>query len=437
MAKGGKTISENDIEKAFDEIRSELMKAQNAEPNVYQMMGISSLEKHHSSMFGGLLNHKEPHGLNNDVLKLFFKKLIIYTTAPDKKEANPKQNEDIIKKIFGSENDYNTFIDSITDKTNVEVELEVTTEYINPTTKKNGRMDILVALPEQKVVLVIENKYGTTTHSDQLVTYFGDIPKREGKKYDNYKKLFVFLSPFGDLPYNNGGNNKYNRNYCVFDYTENQGVCCVIKEIIKANINKKKLKLTKFALEQYLDMCKKEVLVEGYKNMDYKGLLKKYKDEYDALKKYDESAMNDDKVIPYCIEYLGLIKSDSAIWLHTERMKEVFERIDGKIDTTVCRVVCQTDSDNLVIYIDLARKNGTRWTEAQRRIFREINVTPNTDIRYKPVNLQAGRSIGKYTLLKKAERNNNFDNIKQTLNNRLDEFKKIYINEFETILGRI
>ena len=379
MAQINDAVTEQEVESAFQKISIELQKAQNAEPNVYQMMGVSSLEKHHSSMFGGLLNPKEPHSLNNNVLKLFLRQLIAYTTAQDKK-TQPNQNKEIIIKEFGSETNYNSLIDSITDKTNVEVNFEVSTEYVNPKTDKRGRMDIFAVLPEQKTVLVIENKYGTTTHDDQLVTYFEDIPIRDNKKYKQFKKIFVFLSPFGDIPYNIGGDEKYNENYCVFDYTKTQGICKMIGDIID-NINKnKRLTTTRFALKKYVDMCKKEILGEGYKMIDYEEILNKYKNEYEALKRYEESATLSN-VRKYCVQQLNVkLENDEKIptVFSTAELTNYFSNNNEEIDLSKTNLLIQRigGAKGMVGYeikMHLLADGKKGFTPAQKKILEKFN----------------------------------------------------------------
>ena len=433
MANGNNTqvVTPQSVEDAFREIREQMEKAKNCKPNVYQIMGLSSQEENHSTLFGGLLNPNGAHALGTTVLKKFLAELWSYQTQTDKSTTQFATNESILKQEFVSKTDYDDFVASITAAT---VRLEENTD-INPTTNKKGRMDILIEIPNGKAVIVIENKTGSKSHDDQLVTYVRDV----NAKYHGYRKIFVYLSPKGELPYNLGGDGLYNPQYCVFDYTEERGICKLIQEILQNKSNKKSLKITYFALEQYLDMCRKEIL-EGGIIVNYKQIYQKYKQAYEKLKEFEQSAQNEERVIPFCAEYLQLHPTNSGHWFHTQQMKDVFSRIDGQIDKTVCRVVIQMDGEKLVGYINLARDNtGTLWTDAQNKILTQIQAsTDGQDVRYQPIDAVTGkRGIGVFTLLTEAEQNNSFEAIKTLLETRLDAFKKSHLDTFADVLNKI
>lgn len=433
MANGNNmhVVTPQSVENAFREIREQMKKAKDCKPNVYQIMGLSSQEENHSTFFGGLLNPNGAHALGTTVLKKFLAELWSYQTQTDKRTTQFATNETILKKEFGSKTDYDDFVSAITDAT---VRLEENTD-INPTTNKKGRMDILIEIPNGKAVIVIENKTGSKSHDDQLVTYVRDV----NAKYHGYRKIFVYLSPKGELPYNLGGDGLYNPQYCVFDYTEERGICKLIQEILQNKSNKKSLKITYFALEQYLDMCRKEIL-EGGIIVNYKQIYQEYKQQYEKLKEFEQSAQNEERVIPFCADYLQLHATNSGHWFHTQQMKDVFFRIDGQIDQTVCRVVIQIDGEKLVGYINLARDNiKTSWTDAQDKILTQIQASKRgKDVRYQPIDSATGkRGSGSFTLLTEEEQNNSFEAIETLLETRLDAFKKSHLDTFADVLNKI
>ena len=135
--------------------------------NIFDVLNIVNAEIRHSSVIAWLLNPNDTHGLGNHFLKLFLKYFINHN----------KSSLDGTISLF-------------------------TVEFLRLTTvevwKEWNHIDILILIEEEdnKFVIAIENKIKTTEHSKQLERYREIVEK----KFLNYNKLFIYLSPDGLIP---------------------------------------------------------------------------------------------------------------------------------------------------------------------------------------------------------------------------------------------
>lgn len=130
--------------------------------NLFEALGAVRQELRHSNFLAWLLNPSENHGLGDYALRKFV--MLVAREIND-----PSAN---ISPSWPLEN------------------AEIRREWRN--------IDILIADPQKKYVVVIENKIYSGEHSGQLERY-QDIVETE---YPNAVRLFVFLTPYGMLPQN-------------------------------------------------------------------------------------------------------------------------------------------------------------------------------------------------------------------------------------------
>lgn len=133
-----------------------------SEFNLFEALGAVRQELRHSNFLAWLLNPSENHGLGDYALRKFV--MLVAREVND-----PSAN---ITPSWPLEN------------------AEIRREWRN--------IDILIADPQKKYVVVIENKIYSGEHSGQLERY-KDIVETE---YPNAVRLFVFLTPYGMLPQN-------------------------------------------------------------------------------------------------------------------------------------------------------------------------------------------------------------------------------------------
>ncbi len=129
--------------------------------NIFEAIGVLHQELRHSDFLSFLMDPNGNHGLGDIFLTRFLKKPVHET------------NSEV------------SVVDI--DVANLH-EVEVRREWRN--------IDILILEPATKLVCVIENKIRTSEHSGQLQRYRKTIEKT----YPQYKKIFLYLTPDGDLP---------------------------------------------------------------------------------------------------------------------------------------------------------------------------------------------------------------------------------------------
>ncbi|MEI6750485.1 MAG: PD-(D/E)XK nuclease family protein [Bacteroidota bacterium] len=127
------------------------------EPNIFKVLGIENTEFRHSNFLGWLFDPKGTHGLGSLFLTKFLREILSDVRAKDI---------------------------SIIDLPSFNLgEASIKREWRN--------IDILIEL--KGLIIVIENKYLSKEHSNQLKRYQDYVLE----SYPNYKMVFVFLTPMG------------------------------------------------------------------------------------------------------------------------------------------------------------------------------------------------------------------------------------------------
>ena len=132
--------------------------------NIFSMLKLDRVEIRHSNMLSWLLNPNELHGLNDKLLKKF----LIYATKGT--------NINIMKGL-----------------TPVDVDLMNLDDAVVYREKDN--IDILIVSESSQLVLAIENKIGSSEHSNQLEKYKTGLLKDYP---NNYHFVLIYLTPDGE-----------------------------------------------------------------------------------------------------------------------------------------------------------------------------------------------------------------------------------------------
>jgi thiamine phosphate synthase YjbQ (UPF0047 family) len=130
--------------------------------NIFEALGAVRQELRHSDFLAFLLDPYQNHGLGDDFLKRFLKRVLF--GAPEQ-EVTPVEVD-------------------VADLSNAFVRREW------------HNIDILIRDPRARIVCTIENKVTSGEHSDQLKRY----RKAVTRKFPEYSRIFVFLTPEGDAP---------------------------------------------------------------------------------------------------------------------------------------------------------------------------------------------------------------------------------------------
>lgn len=129
-------------------------------PNIFEILRVSHFEIRHSNFLAWLLDPKQGHNLGDTFLKWFLKEIF--------------QDNKI------------TWIDEFqVDSVRIS-DVKIHREY--------RHIDLLLEFPDW--VLIIENKFGSKEHNDQLARYRTNLEK----EFPNKQKAYVYLTPYRDEP---------------------------------------------------------------------------------------------------------------------------------------------------------------------------------------------------------------------------------------------
>lgn len=128
-------------------------------------------------------------------------------------------------------------------------------------------------------MVIIENKLFTSTHDDQLNRYATEAEKINVDK--KLKQIFVYLTPFGEVPTDINGNYQYG--WCMIDYS-------TIINNLKLHVETLKNSKLKYLIEDYITMVDNKIL---HNNPTIRALCKKIRREHsealDILLNYIDS----------------------------------------------------------------------------------------------------------------------------------------------------
>lgn len=418
----------NDISQALNKLQKELEAVANIEEdriNLFTAVGMAKQEVKHSSFFAWLLNPEKPHRLkdsNISALEKFFARLYDFKPKEMGKTVNGKKvkdNEEVLKTPKHSK--------PITSKAELlqllysKVKLITEKPIVNP----ESQIDIRIDLPDTKTVVIIENKVESKAHTNQLQRYQDEVNDQNSEFKDYDHKIYIFLSPFGELPKNIGGDEEYNDEYCIFDYRQ---ICKVAEDIINELKTKNQNIRMINILEDYIDMCKTNIFHENPEAFE---LCRKIMSDdvlrsaFNALTDYANTAV-EEKVLEHCCrELTGNKDAAAARYFYTPAMKNYFERHKEDFTGSECRCVCLTKYqgtksagnqklDGYTIYVELTTEKAKKWTTAQNLLIAKLGVKKHS---------QYTRIVKGVTLLTAEECREPWDKILPKLNKQLGEFK--------------
>ena len=152
--------------------------------SILDIYGIARSETHHSKFLAWLFNPNESHNTG----ELALRKLLNIAVRRGIEQNNQSKDFLSVKKTVLTSASL-----SSTSTSNVQV---LTESYVEAQGKKGakGRIDILVsnlALGDELINIIIENKIYSNEHDEQTTTYFEGI----NKKFPDKKNIFLYLTP--------------------------------------------------------------------------------------------------------------------------------------------------------------------------------------------------------------------------------------------------
>jgi len=272
-----------------------------AQFNAFETLNIVNAEIRHSCILAWLLDPISNHGCGDHFVKLFLK----YIFNMNKNDLKSRLT------IF----DLETFNYS---------DIEIKKEWNN--------IDILIVSEKNKFAITIENKIGSSEHSNQLKRYFDIV----SKEFPNYEKIFVYLTPEGERGTDD--------NWLIFDYSMIDKILDDLIEFKKTSINETILSF----LEQYRTIIRRYVVNNPEIERICRDIYKKHKTALDIIFQYKPDIEYDvSQMIQEAIKIQGDLILESA----------------GK--TTIKFTSKELDR--------LIPKSGVGWTNSGRMLMFEFN----------------------------------------------------------------
>lgn len=185
--------------------------------NLFETLDIHRTEIRHSNVIAWLMKPLENHGLGD----IFLKKFLQHTYLGNKTHL---------------------------DKSHFSMFEFATIEYTDfQVYREWHNIDILVVSEENQIVIVIENKVGSKESKHQLNKYRTKIEQ----EFHDCKKMFVFLTPEGDLPSDS-------ENWTVVTYNQILDVLAKAIELKKSTLDTRVIEF----LYQYIETVRRYVMRE-------------------------------------------------------------------------------------------------------------------------------------------------------------------------------
>ncbi len=239
--------------------------------NIFDVLKISRMEIRHSNVLAWLLNPGENHGLGDVYLRGVMKQLI--------------------------ENDVEGRYDKFELLSMNMQSFSIYREY--------KHIDILLVSSEEKIVIAIENKVGSSEHSDQLNRYRLTLED----DYPEYQKVYMFLTPYGDEPSDD-------ENWSVFTYDE-------VVDILESVYQKLELQPdVSLLIRNYIEIIRRNIVED-------KQLIEKCNEIYNKHKKaldliFENCKVGESSVSKTIKDTLGELAKEGKIEYEREWDNNVF-----------------------------------------------------------------------------------------------------------------
>ncbi len=395
---------------ALEALRADLEKIQACEYkgiNIFNAVGMQTQEVKHSAFMAWLLDTKAQHGLNNLFLKKFTEMLFTHPNRNDP-EPNLKSNADILAETGITADTVSGFINA------PDIKVDTERVIIHP----ESRIDIFLSSQSAKKLMVIENKVFTSTHDEQLTRYKREVD--EYRAWDDYKKIYVYLTPLGDHPYELKPEGMiYNADYCVFSYI---GILNIINEIKKdLPKDKNSLKL-KFLMEDYVEMVDANILnTSSELRALCNEIRRKHKDALEILMNYTDIV---DTVIVYCKNKITSILSGVSAKTETatrfdfskDQISYLFGAEEIALGANRCKYLFRISGTkgDIVGNMFLEKEDGAEWSETQKQLAEFYNIKTENKGKY--------CTLFSVKILDEEDRQRDFEEIKSIVDDGLTAF---------------
>lgn len=363
-----------------------------SEFNIFETLNIVDAEIRHSIVLAWLLNPNSNHGLGGYFTRKFLKYLI----------SNNKEALDASISLF----DFETF-DIAT--------LEIRREWQN--------IDLLIILEDAKYVIAIENKIGSSEHSDQLARY----RKITETEFREFKKIFVYLTPDEATP-------KEDTEWITFNYWI---IVNLLEDVLKYKVNTINEHVFNF-ISHYVAVLRRHIVGESEVDKICKQIYKQHQQALDIIFQHKPDVLSD------VSEYLdskisglkGVLVSDSTSKSYIRFTTPVLDNIIEKISEgwTPSRRILLFEIENFKDRLYLKLLIGPGDQSYRKRLLELFRIEPGFFRRSKLELKKMWHSVyTKELLVKKDYEGKEISEIKEKLDKKFTEFitgDLIKINSF-------
>lgn len=206
--------------------------------NLFDVLKITRTEIRHSNILSWLLDANESHGLNDIFIR------------------------GVIHKVVQNNQSY-------FDYKNINVLELLTMDYTHFTLYREwNNIDILLISNNDKVVICIENKIGSSEHDNQLLRYQEKIESIYPSE-QKYKNIYIYLTPANELPSDAD-------NWITFSYVD-------ILEILKCiSLNELDVRVS-IIIENYIEVLRRSIVKDKELEEICINIYKKHKQALDLI----------------------------------------------------------------------------------------------------------------------------------------------------------
>ncbi|HEX7389781.1 MAG TPA: PD-(D/E)XK nuclease family protein [Acidiphilium sp.] len=203
--------------------------------NLFEALGAGRAELRHSNFLAFLLSPARPHGLGSEPLRRVLRAFA----------AEVPENERVVHSL----------------------EIAVANLESAIVYRERWSVDILIEIPEHKLVVAIENKIGAPEGGDQLSRYLKIVEEF----YSGWRKIFIYLTPEGIAASND--------RWISFNYGR---LTNIFEEILKDSYVYKSPEIESI-VRQYVDLIRRRVVEDNELKKLALNVYEKYKEAFDFV----------------------------------------------------------------------------------------------------------------------------------------------------------
>jgi len=357
--------------------------------NIFESIGAVRREIRHSDFLSFLFNPNESHGLHD----VFIKSILFDVVKKNRTAAISPIDIDLL------------------DFSNIEVRREW------------ENIDILLLSDAGNFVCAIENKIDTTEHSNQLSRYESQV----NASFENYNKLFIYLTLDGSPPENN-------ENWLSYSYQDIHKLLISILEESEGNIGQDIYIL----LKHYVEMINRHFMIDNEIAALSKKIYQRHKQALDIIFEhkadvltetntfitdYIEKKSNLDIVVDYC--------SKSYIRFSLNRWDQVDGQLTGERQWTKSNRVLLFEVVNNLNEITLKLIIGPGLNEFREDIYKSVSSETKTFKGRSKTLAAKWAQIYKRKIVTKDQMDFDLESIKDLITQELNDF--FHYGEFEKL----